>query len=52
MLADEPTGSLDERNGQIVMEQLHRLKAEGKTIVMVTHNRQYLSEANYVVELK
>lgn len=52
VLADEPTGSLDERNGRIVMEQLHRLKADGKSIVMVTHNREYLSEADYVVELK
>ena len=52
VLADEPTGSLDERNGRIVMEQLHRLKSEGKSIVTVTHNRQYLSEADYVVELK
>ena len=52
VLADEPTGSLDERNGRIVMEQLHQLKADGKSIVMVTHNKEHLSEADYVVELK
>ncbi len=52
ILADEPTGSLDEKNGRIVMEQLHRLKAEGKSIVMVTHNKEYLSEADRVIELK
>ena len=52
ILADEPTGSLDEKNGHIVMDQLHRFKADGKSIVMVTHNRGYLSEADRVVELK
>lgn len=51
ILADEPTGSLDEKNGGMVIEQLHRLKEEGKSIVMVTHNRAYLSEADRVVEL-
>lgn len=51
ILADEPTGSLDEKNGRIVMEQLHNLKAEGKSIVMVTHNREYLPEADRVVQL-
>ena len=52
VLADEPTGSLDEKNGRIVMEQLHQLKADGKSIVMVTHNKAHLLEADYVVELK
>jgi putative ABC transport system ATP-binding protein len=51
ILADEPTGSLDEKNGRIVMEQLHKLNEAGKSIIMVTHNREYLSEADMVVEL-
>lgn len=51
ILADEPTGSLDEKNGRIVMDQLHSLKDEGKSIVMVTHNKEYLSEADLVVKL-
>lgn len=51
VLADEPTGSLDERNGRIVMDCLHRMREDGRTIVMVTHNRAFLPEAEQVVEL-
>lgn len=35
ILADEPTGSLDRKNGQLVMEILHEMNAEGKTVIMV-----------------
>ena len=39
VLADEPTGNLDSKMGQEVMEILHQLnKEDGRTIVMVTHN--------------
>ncbi|EPS2670795.1 TPA: ABC transporter ATP-binding protein [Campylobacter jejuni] len=38
LLADEPTGNLDEANGQIVLQTLQKLKNEGKTIVLITHN--------------
>lgn len=51
ILADEPTGSLDEKNGRLVMDQLHQLNKEGKCIIMVTHNRAFLPEADMVVEL-
>ncbi len=51
ILADEPTGSLDDRNAQIVMEQLHELAKEGKCVVMVTHNKKYLEEADNVLFL-
>ncbi|MBC5857294.1 ABC transporter ATP-binding protein [Campylobacter jejuni] len=38
LLADEPTGNLDEANEKIVLEILQKLKNEGKTIVLITHN--------------
>jgi putative ABC transport system ATP-binding protein len=40
ILADEPTGNLDSRNGVVVMDLLFRLRDRGKTIVVVTHNEE------------
>ncbi len=44
ILADEPTGSLDRKNGQLVMKILHELNAEGKTVIMVTHDESLIQE--------
>lgn len=52
ILADEPTGSLDSRNADIVMNILHKLNENGKTIILVTHNENYIKTAERVVELK
>lgn len=38
LLADEPTGNLDEANEKIILQTLQKLKNEGKTIVLITHN--------------
>jgi putative ABC transport system ATP-binding protein len=51
ILADEPTGNLDSRNGEEVMELLARLNEDGTTVVMVTHSTEYASWANRVVQL-
>jgi putative ABC transport system ATP-binding protein len=52
ILADEPTGNLDERNGQIVMDLLSRLaKENNQNMVLVTHNRDYLRYADQTYSL-
>jgi putative ABC transport system ATP-binding protein len=40
VLADEPTGALDTRNGQAVLDLLHRLNQEGTTIAIITHDHE------------
>jgi putative ABC transport system ATP-binding protein len=51
LLADEPTGNLDSRNGAEVMELLDELHAGGSTIVMVTHDPRYLGRARRSIYL-
>ncbi len=51
ILADEPTGNLDSKNGQEVMEMLAELNNEGTTIVMVTHSQRDANFAQRVVNL-
>jgi putative ABC transport system ATP-binding protein len=51
LLADEPTGNLDTRNGEAVMRLLRELNEEGATICMVTHDARYEVEAQRVVHL-
>jgi putative ABC transport system ATP-binding protein len=51
LLADEPTGNLDSKNGETVMELLQDLQQEGVTICMVTHNPLYARQADRVVHM-
>ena len=51
VLADEPTGNLDSKNGTEVMELLSELHRDGATIVMVTHSQRDASYADYVINL-
>ena len=51
ILADEPTGNLDSKNGAEVMNLLTELNREGTTIVMVTHSQHDASYAHRVVNL-
>lgn len=51
ILADEPTGNLDSKNGKDVMQLLSDLHDAGTTIVMVTHSQHDASYANRIVKL-
>lgn len=51
LLADEPTGNLDSRNGKEVMDLLCELNREGTTIVMVTHSQKDASRASRIIDL-
>ena len=51
LLADEPTGNLDSRNGDAVMSLLQELHKQGATICMVTHNPDYAKQATRTINL-
>jgi len=51
LLADEPTGNLDSRNGEAVMALLRDLHREGATICMVTHDPRYANFADLTIHL-
>jgi putative ABC transport system ATP-binding protein len=51
LLADEPTGNLDSKNGEAVIDLLRGLHAEGATICMVTHDPRYAKHADRTVHL-
>ena len=51
LLADEPTGNLDSKNGEAVMDLLKELHGEGATICMVTHDPRYADYAERAIHL-
>ena len=51
LLADEPTGNLDSKNGEAVMTLLQELHAEGATICMVTHDPRFAAHAQRQIHL-
>ncbi|MEK6769353.1 MAG: ABC transporter ATP-binding protein [Gemmatimonadota bacterium] len=51
LLADEPTGNLDSKNGESVMELLRDLHRAGATICMVTHDARYAAHADRAIHL-
>lgn len=52
ILADEPTGALDSKSGEQVMELFHKLNEEGATIVMITHERAIAEHAGRILHIK
>lgn len=52
LLTDEPTGNLDSKNGEEVLKIFHDLHAQGRTIMMVTHNPEIADELPRVIEIR
>ncbi|MCX5999413.1 MAG: ABC transporter ATP-binding protein [Chloroflexi bacterium] len=51
ILADEPTGNLDSKTGQRIVELLHSLTQEGKTVIVATHSAAVAARAHVVLEM-
>jgi len=52
ILADEPTGNLDTRSGEDIMNLLHELHEDGRTIVMVTHDHEIAEHTQRTIHLR
>jgi putative ABC transport system ATP-binding protein len=51
LLADEPTGALDQKTGQQIMELFHEINQEGKTIIMITHDKEIAKNARRIIHI-
>ncbi|MFZ3171205.1 MAG: ABC transporter ATP-binding protein [Carboxydocellales bacterium] len=52
LFADEPTGALDSKNSEEIMNLFKALNAEGQTIIMVTHNPEFLADVKRAIFIK
>lgn len=52
ILADEPTGNLDSKSSELIMNELRDIHQKGNTIVMVTHNPELTSYASRIIQMK
>lgn len=52
ILADEPTGNLDTKSGQDVMQILKKLNEQGKTIILITHEKDIAAQAKKIIHIR
>jgi ABC-type lipoprotein export system ATPase subunit len=52
ILADEPTGQLDEKSGKSVMDILKSLNRQGKTVIVVTHDPKIASYSDRIIRIR
>lgn len=52
ILADEPTGNLDSKNSELVIDILKKLQKDGKTVVVVTHSNEFSKVGDRIINLK
>ena len=52
IFADEPTGNLDTKTGQVVMELIERLHQDGRTVIVITHEQSTAQYAERIIELR
>jgi len=52
ILADEPTGNLDSKTGEIVLETFHNLNKQGRTVILITHEKYIAEKAKRKISLK
>jgi putative ABC transport system ATP-binding protein len=51
-MADEPTGNLDTKSGNDIMDMFHALNDEGRTIILVTHEPDIAAQAKRIVHVR
>lgn len=52
ILADEPTGNLDSKTGEIVLETFKNLNNQGRTVILITHEKYIASKAKRIISIK
>lgn len=52
LLADEPTGALDQKTGKEILEMIHNLNTKGHTIVLITHDEKIAKEASRIIRIE
>jgi len=51
-LADEPTGNLDSKTGEVVLKTFQKLNEQGRTVILITHERYIAEQAKRIISLK
>lgn len=52
MLADEPTGALDTKTGQEIMNVFKEINDNGKTVIIITHDMEIAKQCKRIIEIK